>query len=482
MDRRLGEVVIAILAGLQIVAGLGSVSSAAGVPDSERALTSYLGGELGDSGTALAGASDGSLYVAGDTSSSFFPSASSVSYIGDPQGSQSNLFIARIDSDGSLREVAVIGGSDFESLADISVTSDQVVVVGATSSSDFPSDPSPKCPEEGCSLNGFVIAMNRSLESILWAKVVGGSRDDQFTSVYGGRSSVLVAGHTFSDDFPVRKGLQMERRGKSDFFVLRLDETGRTSRGTYLGGYGAETFPQIDMVLGSPVLVGTSTSKAYPSTWKGKSSATGYSRGVVSRLGSSLGSIKQSFLIGASGNVAAFSLAAHDGRLYLGGSTSGPWTHQISGASAFDEGCCDGFLMKVNLRKQEYSWVRRVGGSSEDQVFSVSLSRATGHIAVGGRTNSSDLQTRDAAQSDPGSFGCEDSPACYDGFVARIDSGGRVQTLSYLGGSDFDSVAAISAWNGGFAATGETSSSDFPIRNAFQSMLLGPRDAFVSAF
>jgi photosystem II stability/assembly factor-like uncharacterized protein len=72
----------------------------------------------------------------------------------------------------------------------------------------------------------------------------------------------------------------------------------------------------------------------------------------------------------------------------------------------------------------------------------------------------------------------------YDGFLFKLNAAGNALVYStYLGGTNFDAAAGVAVDGGGQAVvTGNTSSSNFPTRNARQPALSGTSDAFIAKF
>src|SRR5262249_44265828 len=85
-----------------------------------------------------------------------------------------------------------------------------------------------------------------------------------------------------------------------------------------------------------------------------------------------------------------------------------------------------------------------------------------GNAFVAGATNSADFPTVDPEQA---SFGGN-----FDAFVAKLNPDGKVIYSTYFGGSAEDRANLISVDAKGNAwVSGRTASSDFPIKNGFQT-------------
>jgi uncharacterized protein (TIGR03437 family) len=115
-----------------------------------------------------------------------------------------------------------------------------------------------------------------------------------------------------------------------------------------------------------------------------------------------------------------------------------------------------------------------LGGNGEDVGFAITID-STGAAYAAGSTDSSNFPTT------PG--GVQPSPrGRIDGFVTKLNpSGGAIVYSTYLGGQadDLANSIAIDSTRQVYI-TGETTSTNFPTRNALQSSLKGGSDAFVT--
>lgn len=138
------------------------------------------------------------------------------------------------------------------------------------------------------------------------------------------------------------------------------------------------------------------------------------------------------------------------------------------------------FVMKFDRLNNKIVYSTYLGGSgSNDAGFAIAVDGVTSAY-VTGETNSNDFPTVNAFQ--PTNNGAKD----FSAFVTKLNPEGDTLVYStYLGGSgDNQEGNGIAVDNQGFAyVTGETSSTDFPIKNALQTTNKGPKfTAFVTKF
>lgn len=112
-----------------------------------------------------------------------------------------------------------------------------------------------------------------------------------------------------------------------------------------------------------------------------------------------------------------------------------------------------------------------LGGSGDDQPVGMAVD-ASGNVYVAGYTNSSDF-----ALTGEGASNNVDHV-----FVAKLDaSGSTLLYADFIGGSSADYGAALALdGNGDVYVTGSTTSSDFPLVNAYQGVQPGPYTGFVT--
>ncbi len=150
-----------------------------------------------------------------------------------------------------------------------------------------------------------------------------------------------------------------------------------------------------------------------------------------------------------------------DESIYVGGSTNGSHTTRAA-LQPNPGGGIDGFVAKIDARGSGLVWSTYLGGTGADGVADLAVD-AAGNVHVVGSTSSPDFPTRNALQTS--------LRGTTDMFLAKIDSNGTALAYStYLGGpggfSYLHSIALDSTGN--LYAGGTTTSSSFPVSNAFQ--------------
>jgi len=192
--------------------------------------STFLGGSGNDDGVALALAASGNVVVAGNTGSSNFPTTAAAY---DPTwNGQTDVFVSALSSGGtSLLWSTFLGGSDDEQVWDLAMDSygSPVVagVVSAAVSTDFPTtyltfDGS----FNGGGLDGFVSALWRDGDVLMWSSFLGGSGADEVHSLaLKASGDPVLTGVTDSPDFPTTPGSYRNNLNGSanDAFLAFLD-------------------------------------------------------------------------------------------------------------------------------------------------------------------------------------------------------------------------------------------------------------------
>jgi Leucine-rich repeat (LRR) protein len=238
---------------------------------------------------------------------------------------------------------------------------------------------------------------------------------------------------------------------------------------TYLGGSGDEDFQDIAVDATGIYITGVTDSLDYPLLNAAQTSLVGVRDVVVSKLtldGSAL--IYSTYLGGNSeDNTAALALDASGSVVVVGltESTDFPTVNPYQGS--LNGTVWDGFIARLSADGSTLLYSTYLGGMGLDYVMDVQLGSG-GEIYVTGSTQSSDFPVANAFQ--PTYAGGEG-----DAFLTKLTAAGDSLIFStFLGGSrtDFPHGLELDA-SGNIYVGGSTSSYDYPVLNAYQSVKLG---------
>ncbi len=342
---------------------------------------------------------------------------------------------------------------------------------------------------------------------ISFVTYLGGARlDEALALALDNEGNAVVAGRTFSDDFPTTIGAfdpdcgtdgECDGLGvRTDAFVTRFNATGSSVIfSTYIGGDGDDSASGIAVgSLGNVFVAGATDSSDFPLFGPFFQGILGGKKDAfVAKLNPLGTALVYSTLLGGLQDDEALGLAVGSaGSAYVTGRTFSDDFPTTIGA--FDPDCgtdgqCDGlgvrtdaFVTRVDTETDgalSLIYSTYLGGKGNDAGFGIALG-APGNAYITGLTRSDDFPTKGpqgAFQGSPGGFG--------EAFVAKVDTetGGALSLIysTYLGGDADDRGSAIGVdFSGNAYVTGETTSSDFPLQNPFQGERGGGSDAFVT--
>ena len=164
------------------------------------------------------------------------------------------------------------------------------------------------------------------------------------------------------------------------------------------------------------------------------------------------------------------------GSAYIAGITYSADFPTVNARQPARGGSSDRFVCKLSPSGDALVYATYLGGSNDEGDLRGGIAvDAAGNAYVSGFTSSTDFPvTADAVHTTAGGSG--------DAFLAKLDAAGTTLLYStYLGGSGLDEGIDVTADGSGNAyVVGLTTSTNFPVRNAFQSTSGGDRDLFVS--
>jgi hypothetical protein len=233
-----------------------------------------FGGSGDESGTSLALAGDGTVYVAGGADSADFPVTGGAQ---KKSGGRRDGFIVRLDSASHLVGGTFLGGSGADGISAIALDPAGAVVVAGTTdaldhptesafrrrltSNDFPVRNALQPKWTAFLHSAFVAKLSPSLGEVRYATYLGGTLYDSAADLaVDPAGHAYVVGTSHSKDMalvdPVQQAVATASRANSDIFVAAISADGSTlTFATYLGGRADDSGSGIALDQGGNVLV-----------------------------------------------------------------------------------------------------------------------------------------------------------------------------------------------------------------------------------
>jgi uncharacterized repeat protein (TIGR01451 family) len=524
--------------GAYVLGEGGEVRFALGAYDSTRplvidpvvslAFSSFLGGsstEISLNG-GIAVDRDGSVYVAGDTSSTNFPLVGAI----QTDRPSLDIFVTKIAADGShIVYSTYIGGNAQEEAHDIAVNdSGELWVTGFTDSVDNAATPA---VNEGFpTFNAFqpafgggigdaiVLKLNSTGDALVFSSHLGGgcvpgcginrTYERAHAMTLDEAGNAFITGFTGSPfGFATAGAFQTVMGGPSDAWVAKITAAGTKERLTYLGGRGnADAGYGIAVDRDGFVYVtGWTVSVDNPATpiYEGfpllnafqptpGSFSPGFSDAFVTKLAPDLSGLVYSSYLGGSShengslifNGRAGGIAVDsEGHAWVAGHTSSLNFPQVNPLRPRSGGS-ELFITKVAPDGRSLLFSTYYGGPSNDFAQDLTMD-ARGNLYIAAQ----------AAQSFPVVNGLTPIPASninvgagFDAVAMKLLPSGAVEWATYIGGHKNDFGMSIAADDAGDTyLMGVTYSPNFPLQSPFQAVcggcdgsIFGTNDAFVA--
>lgn len=445
------------------------------------------GGVGADGGFRLAAAADGSMVLVGRVGVGTRDA--------DPRQrlDAADAFVARLAADGStVLWTTYFGGEGADAPLDVALDDDgRAVVIGASTSSDFPATHSLESPRGGGS-DAFAVALAADGAGVVWATVFGGTGDDVARGVaLDAAGRAWITGRTTSADFPTTPdALTHADLASADAFIAAFGPDLPTLvYSTRIGGTGNDDGRGIAVDRSGHVWVtGATRSPDWPRVDGGPEGHGGAGDVFVARLDPDVAALGFSTTLGGSGGDAgsaistggdagsAISAGDDGGRVAVTGHTASadfplvrPAQPDYGGAGALATG--DAFVAVFDGDPPALVASTYLGGAGDEVGNAIALG-ADGALWVAGTTRSGGFT---AAAGPAAALGSS------DGFVARFDSGvGRLLRVARVGGGAEDALSGIVPDpRGGPLVAGASASLEAKALHAFEPAALGG-DAFVA--
>ena len=331
---------------------------------------------------------------------------------------------------------------------------------------------------------------------LVYSSYLGGNGTEVGNAIYvDDAGSAYITGDTTSSIFPTVNPIDPTLGGTTDAFIVKINPSGSAIvYSTYLGG--SSTDVGIDISVDNSqnaYITGRTASNDFPTV---NAFDNAYSGGTVEdafvvRINAAGSALVYSTYLSGNFGARGCGIAANNGQgyAYVTGTTS---TNFPVTASAFEStNFNSGFLTKLctncsGAASLVYSTFLAHTGSAEGRSIAADVG---GNVYITGNLNATatNFATSGAFQT---TYGGGSADAFVEKFNTNVSGpAGRIYA-TYFGGSAKDIGGADGSLNPGRAIaidgsgnayiTGSTSSANFPLANAAQSVIGGQNDAFVS--
>ncbi len=368
------------------------------------------------------------------------------------------------------------GGSGDDFVSGSAVDSQgNMILVGATSSIDFPLDNALVGNRSTHERDVFAIKISSDGQEVIFSTYLGSASDYYSIDVTTDLSdNIIITGSTISTEFLVKNAYQENKSGGTDAFITKLSPDGQNLIfSTYFGGTLDDQIKRVTTDNNDNIIVigVTSSSNQFPIK-----NAVNPNKSVtlwdvfISKFSSDGQELIFSTFYGGTRPWGAAAISCDSNNNILAAGETNSQTFPV--VNAFQEdyggGDLDAFLTKLSPDGQEISFSTFIGGRGSEGPSEITTD-SQDNIFLTGSTSSTDFVIKNAFQ--PTNNGWR------DGYILEFSKDGQNLLFStYIGGSRNDyssSIALIPDTNDSFFITGHGDSRDLLLVNPFQEVYGG---------
>lgn len=191
-------------------------------------------------------------------------------YQQDFKGSNEAIIVKLTPDGQSTLFSTYFGGNGTDNIHSVIIdSSDNIIISGSTTSTDFPITENAFQNANGGNKDAFISKMSSDGQDLLYSTYLGGNKTDEaYGSGVDDDGSFAIAGMTQSNDFPVFKALQDAFKGGfSDGFAAKFASDGSMIFSTFLGGSHLDHARDVEIdAVGTIFVVGLTFSRNFPVT------------------------------------------------------------------------------------------------------------------------------------------------------------------------------------------------------------------------
>ncbi|UCF08082.1 MAG: SBBP repeat-containing protein [Thermoplasmata archaeon] len=376
-----------------------------------------------------------------------------------------------------------LGGSGSDYASDVAIDdSNNIIILGTTSSSDFPNTTGAYQTDGG---DIVLTKMNKKATDLIFSTYLGDVRGDYpYGLEVDENNDIYVSGQTWSQDFPTTPGVLQESDPSGtypDVFVLKLNAQGNNLLySTYVGGTQSDYAYDIKVRNGNAYVVGSTLSYDFP--YVGSPSMDPHGTVLFFILNSDGSNLLNSAFWGGWANEFGYSLAIDgNGSVVVGGVTNSldfPTTPDAYQTTVNDTN--NAFLLKYQPSTNSLIFSTYIGGDTWEYIRSIHINDGTG-IYFAGPTG----KPAEGAKSYPTTSGSFDKTinGNRDLFISKMDpSGSSLIYSTFIGGDGEEEAGRIDVDSQGnvfFTGTVDSGVNFTVTPDCYDSSHNGDDDAFV---
>ena len=402
-----------------------------------------IGGTNVDRIEKITGTSDGGCVVGGYFKSRNIDLGNEVGLknLGNEDG-----MIIKYSADGETEWVKVIGGANEDKILSVKETSKGCYVVGGyfySSNVDLGNGLSIENKGSTNWPDGMIIKLDEvelPNPEVIKAKEIEGTSGIITESVLATSDGGYIVGGYFKGTINLENGVNLVSEGDKDGMIIKYGADNKIEWAKVVGTGGSDFIYSITESSDGDYIVGGVVGSTWMYLERGISlTGQGLLDGMILKY-SADGNLQWAKSVGGKSYEYIKTVSAtSDGGCIAGGSFESSSIDLGNGIILTRKGSTAGMIVKYNA-SGEVEWAKRIGGTGEQEISSVSETTDGGYI-VGGYFKSSNIDLENGISLT--NSGKE------DGMIIKYNASGEVEWAKAIGGTGTDHVSSISETNDG---------------------------------
>ena len=407
-----------------------------------------IGGDYSDEVFSVAEVSDGGYLVGGEYKSRSIDLGNGVSLSSD---GQITGMVIKYTTSGEAEWARGIGGSSYhDTINSVAEINNGECIVGGYFCSDNIDLGNGVGLTRGYEdiTTGMIIKF-KEIElpnpEVIKAKEIEGTSDINTESVLATSDGGYIVGGYFKGTINLENGVNLVSKGDKDGMIIKYGADNKIEWAKVVGTGGSDFIYSITESSDGGYIVGGVVGSTWMYLERGISlTGQGLFDGMILKY-SADGNLQWAKSVGGKSYEYIKTVSAtSDGGCIAGGSFESSSIDLGNGIILTRKGSTDGMIVKYNA-SGEVEWAKRIGGTGEQEISSVSETTDGGYI-VGGYFKSSNIDLENGISLT--NSGKE------DGMIIKYNASGEVEWAKRIGGTDKDYVSSISGTNDGGCIVG----------------------------